>query len=232
MSTSESPRLEPTSDVSSPIHADLAYDRLRELVRLGEFKPGQLLSESALIRQLQLGRTPVREAILRLVHEGLFARGAGRGLSVNLLGPEEVRELYEARETLEVFCARRAAERAEAEWASLLRNTLSEGAQAAADGASWPQYHQHDRRFHSTLADAGNNRRVAAMLASMFDAAILDPWFARIDAIEGQMERSVNEHRAILDAIAAGDADLAEEAVREHAVSYRRALAKHLFNAG
>jgi DNA-binding GntR family transcriptional regulator len=212
------------------IHADEAYEQLRAFVRFGEFEPGQLLSESMLIKRLGLGRTPVREAILRLVHEGLLVRGSERGLSVNLLGPEAVRELYEARETLEVFCARRAAERPAPVWESSLGVALEEGAEAAGRGVSWAEYRDHDQCFHTALAEAGNNRRVASMLASMFDAAILDPWFIRIGAIEGQMDRSVTEHRAIVEAIADHDPDLAEKAVREHAVSYRRALAEHLFN--
>lgn len=210
--------------------AEHVYQALRDLIRESAYPPGTVLSENNLAQTLGVGRTPVREAIVRLAHEGLLSRQSrGRGVLVNTLGLDDVRDLYEAREVLEVACGRKAAEQAPRELIDRLGEIVEQSRQAVEFGISWSDYRKLDGQFHSAIADCGGNTRISAMLASMFDAAILDPWFHHTQSIPSQTHRSVAEHTAIFQAIAAGDADRTEAAIREHAQSYRKVLAEQIF---
>lgn len=210
--------------------SEQTYEALRGLIREASYAPGTVLSESMLARQLDVGRTPVREAIVRLTHEGLLTRQPrGRGLVVHTLNLDDVRELYDAREVLEVVCARRAAQHATDDQLERLSQIIDQSHHATEFGISWTAYRKLDGEFHGLVAQGGGNKRIEAMLASMFDAAILDPWYLKILAIPGQTRRSVAEHTDIYEAIRARDPDRAEAAVRRHAQSYRQVVADRLF---
>lgn len=211
--------------------AERAYGALRALIRESTYAPGSVLSENALAERLRIGRTPIRDAVVRLVHEGLLVRLPKRGVLINTMSAEDVRELYEVREALEVMCVRQAAANMDEHKFGELQEQVVDAARAVDDGIDLVKYHELDRRFHACLASSGSNQRAYRLLDSMFDAAILDPWVGKICAIPGQLRRSVDEHTAIVDALGSGDPDEAESAVRAHACSYRRALAQHLFGA-
>ncbi len=217
--------LEPT-DLSQ---AEVAYLRLRGLVRDGTYDPGDVLSENALAAELGMSRTPVREAVSRLAHEGLLVRLPKRGVLIKTLSVEDVRDLYAVRGALESMCARTAAVSMTEQEMSRLRGQLDEARALVDGGISWREYRDVDRAFHATIWAAGHNRRALDLLEASHDAAILDPWFHKIADLPGQSSRSVREHTAIVAAIEAHDPEAADVAAREHAQSYERALAEHLF---
>ena len=107
--TAESP---PDPDEQDLSRAELAYKRLREGIRAGEFRPGQRLRETELASRLTMSRTPVREAIRRLASDGLIEVAPSRGVMIIDLNKQQVRELYALRETLEGAAARLAAQHA------------------------------------------------------------------------------------------------------------------------
>jgi DNA-binding GntR family transcriptional regulator len=90
--------------------ADAAYRRISEAMLSGELAPGSRLVMDALAARLQISRTPVRDALHRLEREGLIEPAGRRGFLVRTLGPDAVSQLFEAREAVEVFAARRVAE--------------------------------------------------------------------------------------------------------------------------
>ena len=96
-----------------------AYGRLREMAINYRFRPGERLNEGALAKDLQLSRTPLREAMHRLVSEGLLHLVSGRGFFARPLDVKEVCDLYEARLALETAIVRLACSRAT--WSSLPR---------------------------------------------------------------------------------------------------------------
>src|SRR5690606_17103916 len=100
------PNLGRDDEMSS--QSEIAYRALRELVATGQVQPGSLLSEQLLADQVKVGRSPMRQAISRLVHEGLLVRLARRGVMVKALSVDEIRDLYEVRECLEVLAVRAA----------------------------------------------------------------------------------------------------------------------------
>lgn len=95
--------------------ADGAYRRISEAMLSGALPPGSRLVMDVLAAQLQISRTPVRDALHRLQREGLIEPAGRRGFLVRTLGPNVVRELFEAREAVEVFAARRVAQLGEAQ---------------------------------------------------------------------------------------------------------------------
>ena len=90
--------------------AEAAYRRISEAMLSGELAPGSRLVMDALAARLQISRTPVRDALHRLQREGLLEPAGRRGFVVRRPGPDAVRHLFEAREAVEVFAARRVAE--------------------------------------------------------------------------------------------------------------------------
>src|SRR2546423_14949394 len=99
--------MHPVSDESL---ADAAYRRISEAMASGELPPGARLVMDTLAAQLDISRTPVRDAMHRLQREGLIEPAGRRGFLVRALGPDLVRQLFEAREAIEVFAAYRVAE--------------------------------------------------------------------------------------------------------------------------
>lgn len=206
-----------------------AYRMLRQLVREGHHAPGTVLSENVLASELGMSRTPVREAIGRLCQEELLVRLPARGVLVNTLGADDVREIYEVREALEAMTVRTAAATMTDDELVDLRGLLGDATRRVDDGISGLAYRALDRTFHEALWRAGRNRHAYALLDQSHDAAVIDPWFRSISEFPGQTRRSVAEHAAIVEALEARDADAAERAVRAHVQSYQRTLAAYLF---
>ncbi len=214
---------------STTSHADLAYERVRGLIRDGTYHPGSLLSEYTVAKQIGLGRTPLREAISRLVYEGLLSRLPGRGVLVNTLTARDISEQYEVLEWLEIMCVRRGASEFSDQEIAELNDILSHAAEKVAEGVSWEGYREFDHAFHSALWAGARNTRALRLLSSTYEAVILDPWTREIADIPEQCARSIAEHRQIVAALEARDPSAGEAAVRQHSQSYRRALATRIF---
>lgn len=189
--------------------ADQAYDRFREGLRSGIFKPGQRLLEAELADHLGMSRTPVREAIRRLQSEGLVAHLPARGLCVAAYDPGQVDELYVMREALEGTAARLAAQHAGRPEILLLQRMVEEEAGLSGEAAA-----EHNRRFHRALHQAAHNRYLLRALSALSDALLLlGP--TTLD-LPGRAAEARAEHARIVEAIAARDGDAAEAAARAH----------------
>src|ERR671919_2754349 len=113
-------------DLESVSQSDIAYEALREQVRRRQIVPGQMLSEARLAQQFGMSRTPAREAISRLVHEGLLQVLPKRGVMVRTLTAKDIEELYTVREHLETLAARLAAPRITDDGLASLRRTIQQ----------------------------------------------------------------------------------------------------------
>lgn len=160
---------------------------------------------------LQISRTPAREALRRLETEGLLVYGPTGGLSVAVLDAAGVTELYAVREVLEGTAAALAAREADPTEIEVLR------ALVRVQTASAPNVLVHSREnkvFHETVYRAAHNRFVLKSVQALYDAMIL---LGRTNfAVPGRIESSIEEHHAIVEAIAARDAEAAEAAARQH----------------
>jgi DNA-binding GntR family transcriptional regulator len=191
--------------------AEAVYRALCMAMREGIFRPGDRLREEDVAVQLDVSRTPVREAFGRLQTRRLVETVGARGLVVRTLSHGEVLELYALREILEGAAARLAAQHAsefEIEAMGDLQDAFESARETPSDMA------RANHRLHETVFRAARNRYLDAALSEMQDAlAILGP---TTFSVPGRPAPASVEHRAIIAAIAARDADAAEQAARAH----------------
>jgi len=194
-----------------PVNKITPYQRLREAIRSGDLRPGQQLVESTLAEWCEVSRTPIREALSKLQHDGLVERSE-RGLVVRERGPEEVLDLYETRITLEGTAARLAAERRSAHDLMLLRRALTRLDQVTEGDVD--AMVNGNRQFHTAVWRASRNVSLIDLLER------LDLHLARYPATTlaspGRWGRSNEQHRLLVDAIEARDSDTAEKVAIEH----------------
>lgn len=204
------------------------------MVRRREFTPGQILSENQLAKLLHVGRTPVREAVLRLRYEGLFEMLPKRGILVRSLDSRDIAELYEVRSRLETLAvARAAAGGVPKSGVERLQQLIEAQTEAArAEEISPDRLRAIDREFHSEIWLHADNRRLRSMLLSLLDAAELDPLWDQIMVVLAQRQDAHSEHQEILDAIVARDPARAEEAMRKHNRSYQQSLVDRMMSDG
>jgi len=190
--------------------AELAYKRLREGIRAGEFRPGQRLRETELAARLNVSRTPVREAIRRLASDGLIEVAPSRGVMIIDLSKQQVRELYALRETLEGAAARLAAQHASPAEIEAMGELL----QACRAAGQAQEIARLNLLFHQTIQDAAHNRYLAQALLHLSDSLALLP--GTTFEAPGRAASAHEEHEAIVEAIAARDPDRAEHLARHH----------------
>lgn len=177
----------------------------------GQIQAGERLVQADLARQLRVSTTPVREALRDLAAEGLIRLDAHRGAVVRELSKEEAEEVYRIRRLLEPEVMRRAVE-----WITEEELERADRIQALADAEEDPtRWVEYNRQFHNVFAEAARSPRLASIVealqgsASMYILAAMLHGGRRIDVANTQ-------HREILDAVRARDADAVEEAILSH----------------
>jgi DNA-binding GntR family transcriptional regulator len=199
------------------------YTWTRERIVDGTFAAGTMISEGEISEALDVSRTPVREAFLRLASEGVLELFPKRGALVAPVTVADMRNVMEARLLIEPWAAGVASGLANRqELVTRLMQLVSEMA-AAQLPAEALQYREADRLFHKAIVAATDNTLIEAFYQSLRDRQ-LRMGFAALGHAEGRMERSHSEHRAIARAIAAGDTEQAAELVRAHIGNNRAAL--------
>jgi DNA-binding GntR family transcriptional regulator len=189
-----------------------AYERIREAIRAGDLEPGHRITESDLARWLNMSRTPVREAISRLETEGLLTHVPRQGLTVARLDYQAVMELYEMREVLEGTAARFAAHHAAVAEIETLREMLDLEAEFGPSDAR--RGAEANRRFHQIIYHAAHNRYLLKTLNALGDSMMLLGHTTL--ALPGRHTTALEEHRLIVEAISARDADGAQQAACGH----------------
>ena len=198
--------------------AMLAYDQIRALILSGEMAPGDRLSQIDLAERLGISRTPVREALRRLAGEGLIDALPQRGFRVTDLGLEAVMRRLEVRLLLEPAIGRLAAERAQPEDLTALREAIA----LEADATEPDAIHDASRLFHLRLARATHNEDIVSTLDSLWIVEVGRRLLARRAGEADWKPADVREHQAILAAVEAHDAERAERLVREHIIDALR----------
>jgi DNA-binding GntR family transcriptional regulator len=199
--------------------ATKAYYLLREEITSGVLVPNTPLVEDALADRLGVSRTPVRTAISRLTHEG-FAEAVGkRGVVVTRLSLSDMLEVFDVREGLESVAAGLAASRISDETLGRLDALLS--VLEAKVAAGEPLTDAGDDIHVEVLAVCGNQRLVNILDVHRALLARID---AAARAVPSRLETSLVEHRAILEALKARDAEEASATTRAHIRSTRRSL--------
>ncbi|HXB46258.1 MAG TPA: GntR family transcriptional regulator [Streptosporangiaceae bacterium] len=192
---------------------DQVLRAIRNGLVTGQIVPGVVYSAAALASELGVSNSPVREAMLALVDEGLMEVVPNRGYRPVTLTAADTAEIIQLRELLEVPAVGLAAEGDISEVHAALENLVGVIEQTAAAGDIAGNL-DADREFHLLLAGAGGNRRLASLVASLRDQARL--YNLRHLAESGELRASAAEHRPLLQAVASGDGPLAERLMRAH----------------
>jgi DNA-binding GntR family transcriptional regulator len=194
------------------------YRNLREQILTGLLAPDSRLVELHLAQHFAVSRTPVREALKRLIAEGLVVSDATRGMIVRDVDLAEVEDIYVVRESLDGLAARLASTHASPNDLTRL-HLLNELMRDSAETQRWDAVVQINIKFHEVLYAAADNERLATIGRSLQDAvgrysprALSDP--ARVAAV-------VQEHEDIVQALEARDPDASESAARRHLAAAR-----------
>jgi DNA-binding GntR family transcriptional regulator len=192
--------------------ADQVFSSLCEAILKGKMVPEEKLVEQRLAEAAQVSRTPVREALKRLLAVGLAIQ-RGRSLIVAPLTINDILELCAIREALEALAIRLATVHRSTVELAILRD-LVETAHALIGAGRDPELLALNHQFHETLWTASRNRLLAAELYRLRDRieTIQDPSFVSHELNKA----SASEHKRLVDALEAGDADAAESLIVHH----------------
>jgi DNA-binding GntR family transcriptional regulator len=204
-----------------------AYELLRKAIATGRLKPGERVLESELAAQLNMSRTPVREAIAALEADGLVSTASALGRVVTKLDYQSVMELYAVREVLESTAAALAARNASDMEILALRDMLELEERILEDPGKLAD---HNRRFHEAIYYCSHNRYIMKMLEYIQTAMLLLQPAGRTGG--ERRETAFLEHRAIVDAIEARDPVASETAIRTHVRRAQQARVKLLLQNG
>jgi GntR family transcriptional repressor for pyruvate dehydrogenase complex len=209
--------------------SDNAVDQILNLIAEGRLKPGDRLpSERELVRQLEVSRTSVREALRALEAKGIIEVRPGSGSFIRGNGQEEagpnwvpwllahrqeIMQLVELREALETRAAYLAATRTSQEQIEAMKNAIDRMSEAIENGDPDLTI-QADKAFHESVAKACGNELIAYLLNAA-NEALADPRGA-ILSLPGRAAKSLAEHRLIWQAIANRNPEQAEAAVLHH----------------
>ena len=196
-------------------------NRLREAIVTGRFQPSERLIEVEVARELGVGRSAVRTALARLEHEGLVEHERHRGARVRLVGAQEAVEILETRAVLEGLAARHAAVNATAEDVRHLTAVLDE-MRRRLDAGDLLGASDQNAVLHGRILEISRHTTAARLIATLKSQLVRFQY--RTIMLPGRSEHSFGEHRAIIGAIAAGDSDAAEQAMRVHLSHVAEAL--------
>ena len=208
------------------VRQKVVVDRLRDMIINGAFKEGEHMQEMPLARLLGVSRTPIREALVILGHEGLLRYRPNRGYVVRGFKLNEVIDAFLVRETLEGLACRIVAERRmDADLEAELTEALLDGDQMLAQ-ASTGEYLRRpwakmNARFHRAILYATQNAALIdateRVLTFPFSSTLTIPWFDKGDTASYEMlQNSHREHHVIFEALKAPHPYRAEAAMKEH----------------
>ncbi len=187
-----------------------AYTLILEAIDQGIYRPGDRLVEAELAERFGVSRTPVREALQRLETQSMLARD-GRSMIVASLDHNQLAELYVVRAELEGLAARLAARHAAPEEVRVLSDMVEADREIVDDP---DELSRANRRFHKQIHLASHNRYLVQQLDLVHRSMAL--LASTSLAAEGRGRAALDEHAEIVRAIAAGDGEAAQAALRAH----------------
>lgn len=200
--------------------SDKAYQLIRHKIITLQLAPRTAIDEQALMRDLQLGRTPIREALQRLAAEGLVMVAPRRGMFVADISITDLQKIFEIRVVLEGFCARLAADRVtEAQLAAMEALIERLDRTADTDGRALMAV---DEEFHELLYQAADNELLADTLRRLL-AQSFRIWYLVLDRLNG-VRAAMEQHVSITRALEARDGALAEIIVQEHISEFQQQI--------
>ncbi len=218
--------LQPLAVSKVPRYREAAYTAIKEAILAGQLGPNQPLTEEQIAASLNISRTPVREALAILEHEGLIGPRNGRGLYVCAMTRAEFVAIFVANETVEPYLVRRAALLATPAQVEDLTGTIARAQQSAADHDS-PSFLRASRDFHRLVGEASGNIPLTEFVLRNEERTDMFLISAGKLIDVANMAASNREHAAILGALAERDPESAARLAVYHAQSLRERFAEH-----
>ncbi len=204
---------------------EVVAETLREAIVNGTLSPGERLMEIQLAEELGVSRTPVREAIRKLELEGFVVMIPRRGTYVADLSIKDINEVFEIRTALDVLAAGLAVERITEDELEQLERLLVEISDLTEQGDA-DKIVEVDGLFHDILYRASRNDRLVGIINNLREQ------FTRFRSISmqypGRIQKTVEEHRRLVEAIAGRDLELAQQIAREHMENSEQTLLQDL----
>jgi DNA-binding GntR family transcriptional regulator len=200
-----------------------AYEAILDAISTFQLSPGQAVSVGSLSEWLKMSRTPVRDALQRLQHDGLIRSLPRRGLVITQLSPQGAEELFELQEALEATAAKLAAERATAEQRHRLQVIARKMLGVAGDVKKWIEI---DASYHALLLESAHSAAIHRAAKTL--APQLQRFRALVVLNTSRPTNSAREHVATTQAIVKGDCDKAVKLTHEHWARARKEAVENL----
>ena len=201
--------------------AGLARAHIQEMILSGQVREGQQFTAREVSEALAVSETPVREAISGLVAEGWLKFNAHRSVFVASISVDQIDEINELRGVLSFLAVKRGGRAYSEQMLAALESNIEEAAKAV-DDEDPQRYAEVNRQFHLLICDTPYTQWTHHLLSSLSSqTAVLRKGFA---AVPSRMKASLDDHRAIVDAIRAGDIDLAGDLLVQHEHDASKAL--------
>jgi DNA-binding GntR family transcriptional regulator len=214
--------------IAEPVKAgsqsEEAYRRILGRIVSLEMPPGSVVNEARLREELNIGRTPIREALQRLARENLVKSIPHRGTFVTDVNITDLARITEVRVVLEAHAARLSAEKVTPTDREAIEELL--GVLRRGRVTDQRDLMQLDQRIHRLIYRTAHNAFLEATLERYFNLS-LRLWYLVLDH-EIRLREAVDEHLELLQAILAGDGDLAETIMRRHVIGFEREIRKVL----
>jgi DNA-binding GntR family transcriptional regulator len=209
-------------DTAQPLK-DKAYAAIKDAILTVRLEPGMPLVESDLAQQLGISKTPIRDALQELEREGFVSRALYKGAQVTDVTVKDIVEVFQLRAVLEGFAARLVAPLFLDDELDRISGILS-SAEAALEVGDRRLCSAEGRKLHFAIIDKAeaDNLRLASIIRNLDDHVLRFRILS--DRISGRLDKSVVEHRRVLDALYRRDPLAAEQAMRNHLFSVQHDL--------
>ncbi len=205
--------------------ADQVYSILRKNICEGQYPPGSWLQEVELCNQLGVSRSPVREALHRLVSDGLVVSVPNRGTFVKEFTCRDIDEIFDMRVMLEEYAIRRSRRNMTSQHIETLLDILRQLEYFYAAG-DVEEYTRVDAVLHKEMVALGNN----SIVSTTYDrVGIMNQQFRVLSlSVRSRFEESLGEHRQVIQALIEGNTAMAEQCNRRHLELARECIKEQL----
>ena len=192
--------------------ADEVYRQVLDAVLAGALEPGERIVQERIADEINVSRTPVREALLHLEREGILVRAGASGFTVRDISESEVRDIYQAREAIEGHAARIVAERRDPAALERVRRTI-ETEESIREGGVDAYFHAN-RKIHRCIVEESGNEYLLRSFDGIWNRSFSVRMFASIE--NEDLSATLGEHQALVAAMREGPPPAAAESMIAH----------------
>jgi DNA-binding GntR family transcriptional regulator len=187
----------------TPLLKDIAYNKIKESILTEVYSPGQFLSERELIEALQMSKTPIKSALVRLETEGFVTVSSKQGIIINDLSVDRITDIYDLRTALETFVCEQIGGRLTAEQIRRIETNLKE-TEESVNELDAKAFTLKDHEFHQLLCQFSGNQEIYRILLNYHDH-LRRITLRHLKKDPNRMKRFFMEHKEIFDCLISGD---------------------------